>query len=416
MISNQGFLIHFPEIVLFSDDAKVKRDYENFKQFFTKEKVNAEYEIWEFKLDSNQYLLSIRDKEVSLHLEYSLNKMEGESSTREKALKYFIQKYGDSFVKYSGKIAVCSYSSFRRGGSKKNPLKKRYHSVKDLFKKYKLEVAEPNESKQISIIKRLESKKGSREFDTYEEGVRDKVIYEYLFNSKTHRWLDENIIGLNREESCGYQAMEILYFIGFKNKHKGIFKNLSIGEAINLLEQQDDDFSVVIQYLQRYEQRDTVYMNTVVESPAVKYVELESIVAVTPEQIKITETEKEQIIKRRIGQSMFKKELLEIERKCGLCGITDEHFLLASHIKPWSQSNNQERLDVNNGLLLCPNHDSLFDKGYISFEDDGAILISDCLDEATKVFLNISDKMKINMNKRQKQYMEWHRNDIFKIF
>ncbi|MGH1286535.1 HNH endonuclease [Bacillus toyonensis] len=413
MISNQGFLIHFPEIVLFSDDAKVKRDYEDFKQFFTEEKVNAEYEIWEFKLDSNQYLLSIRDKEVSLHLEYSLNKMEGESSTREKALKYFIQKYGDSFVKYSGKIAVCSYSSFRRGVSKKNPLKKRYHNVKDLFKKAKLEIAEPNESKQISIIKRLEPKKRSREFDSYEEGVRDKAIYEHLFNSRTHRWLDENIIGLNPDESRGYQAMGILHFIGLKDKHKGIFKNLSIGEAINLLEQRDDDFSVVIQSLRRYEQRDTVDMNTVVESPAVKYVELESIVAVTPEQIKITETEKEQVIKRRIGQSTFKKALLDIEKKCKLCGISDERFLLASHIKPWSQSNNQERLDVNNGLLLCPNHDASFDKGYISFKDDGTIMISESLDEATKVLLNINDKLRVQINEVQQQHMKWHRENLF---
>ena len=137
MTNNLGFSIHFPEISLFSDDVNVKQDYEDFKRFYTEKKVNAEYEIWEFKLDSKQYLLSIRDKEVSLHLEYSLNKMEGESSTREKALKYFVEKYGSSFVRYSGKIAVCSYSSFRRGASKESPLEKRYYSVTDLFKKAK---------------------------------------------------------------------------------------------------------------------------------------------------------------------------------------------------------------------------------------------------------------------------------------
>ena len=122
----------------------------------------------------------------------------------------------------------------------------------------------------------------------------------------------------------------------------------------------------------------------------------------------ITETEKEQIIKSRIGQSTFKKALLAVEKKCRLCGVSDERFLVASHIKPWSQSNNQERLDVNNGLFLCPNHDALFDKGYISFDDDGTILISDSLDEATKVFLNINETMNINMNERQQKYMKWH--------
>ncbi|MED3832379.1 HNH endonuclease signature motif containing protein [Peribacillus frigoritolerans] len=125
----------------------------------------------------------------------------------------------------------------------------------------------------------------------------------------------------------------------------------------------------------------------------------------------ITETEKEQLIKSRIGQSTFKKTLLAIEKKCRLCGISDERFLVASHIKPWSKSDNQERLDVNNGLLLCPN--SLFDKGYISFDDDGTILISDSLDEATKVFLNINESMSLEMNESQKQLMKWHWENVF---
>jgi len=129
----------------------------------------------------------------------------------------------------------------------------------------------------------------------------------------------------------------------------------------------------------------------------------------------ITETEKEQVIKSRIGQSTFKKALIAIEKKCRLCGVSDERFLVASHIKPWSKSNNQERLDVNNGLLLCPNHDVLFDKGFISFDAEGAIVISTSLGKATKVFLNINDDMKIGMNVSQQQYMKWHRENVFNI-
>ncbi|MDQ7864888.1 HNH endonuclease signature motif containing protein [Peribacillus frigoritolerans] len=89
--------------------------------------------------------------------------------------------------------------------------------------------------------------------------------------------------------------------------------------------------------------------------------------------VDVLDTEKESIIKARIGQSSFKSALLYEEKKCKLCGVTDSRFLIASHIKPWSQSNNYERLDKNNGLLLCPNHDALFDKGYISFKEDGSI-------------------------------------------
>jgi len=115
----------------------------------------------------------------------------------------------------------------------------------------------------------------------------------------------------------------------------------------------------------------------------------------------ITDTEKERIFKSRIGQRLFKKKLLSVEKKCRLCGVSDERFLVASHIKPWSQSNSQERLDVNNGLLLCPNHDALFDKGFMSFDEDGRILISECLDERTRIFLNINQTMRIGMNEGQ---------------
>lgn len=131
--------------------------------------------------------------------------------------------------------------------------------------------------------------------------------------------------------------------------------------------------------------------------------------------IVLDRTEIESVVKTRIGQSIFKKALFAVEKKCKLCGVSDERFLVASHIKPWSQSNNQERLDVNNGLLLCPNHDALFDKSYISFDDKGLILISDSLDEVSKVFLNINKTMNIRMNERQRKYMEWHRENKFYI-
>lgn len=127
----------------------------------------------------------------------------------------------------------------------------------------------------------------------------------------------------------------------------------------------------------------------------------------------IRTTEKEQIIKARIGQSNFKRELLFIDKKCRLCNVSDERFLVASHIKPWSVSNSKERLDVNNGLLFCPNHDALFDKGLISFEDDSTILITSTLSEESKIFMNVNESMHLKMNMFQKNYMKWHRENIF---
>ncbi|PEF62037.1 hypothetical protein COJ93_11675 [Bacillus anthracis] len=206
--------------------------------------------------------------------------------------------------------------------------------------------------------------------------------------------------------------MNILHYIGLKDKHKGMFENYSVKEAIKTLEQLDSDFGLVIQCLKRLEQKSSY--NTEFYSTVEALSELELLANEEPKAVEITETEKEQVIKSRIGQSVFKKALLAIEKKCSLCGVSDERFLIASHIKPWSQSNHKERLDVNNGLLLCPNHDALFDKGYISFNKDGRILISESLDEATKVFLNINETMQLNMNGVQQRYIKWHQENLYK--
>ncbi|WEG18939.1 HNH endonuclease [Alkalihalophilus pseudofirmus] len=258
----------------------------------------------------------------------------------------------------------------------------------------------------------LQPVKRIREYNLYEFPTRDRVVYEYLFHSRTHRWLDEHAIGLNPEESRGYQAMGILHYIGLRDKHKGIFENFDIDDAIKLLEQQDSDFTLLIHSLQRYHQQDNGYLNTIVREVTDELLKLESIVL--DEQLQIEVTEKEQLIKSRIGQSTFKKALLLTEKKCKLCGMSDERFLIASHIKPWRHSSHQERLDVNNGLLLCPNHDALFDRGDISFDQTGDILISDSLDDSTRIFLNINENMKIRINKSQLDYMIWHRNNLYK--
>ncbi|MGE7942247.1 HNH endonuclease [Lysinibacillus xylanilyticus] len=130
------------------------------------------------------------------------------------------------------------------------------------------------------------------------------------------------------------------------------------------------------------------------------------------ENLPIIQTEKERLIKSRIGQGKFKKLLIERECKCALCGVTDPRVLIASHIKPWSASTNEERLDVNNGLLLCPNHDALFDKHLISFDLQGKIAISRTLDETARVFLNVNGELRVKLNEKQLSYMEGHYQNL----
>ncbi|MFF2909748.1 HNH endonuclease [Paenibacillus sp. NPDC057934] len=125
-------------------------------------------------------------------------------------------------------------------------------------------------------------------------------------------------------------------------------------------------------------------------------------------------TEKEQIVKTRVGQGLFKTKLLKFGCKCRICNISNPNFLIASHTKPWRVSSNKERLDPYNGFLLCPAHDALFDKGYISFEDNGAILISDNLNEQEKIFLNVNEHMIIDVIDEHAKYLTYHREMVFK--
>lgn len=132
------------------------------------------------------------------------------------------------------------------------------------------------------------------------------------------------------------------------------------------------------------------------------------------DEFRLTGIEKEIISKYRIGQTNFRNNLLFHQGKCKVCGLNNENFLIASHIKPWSLSNEFEKVDVHNGFLLCPHHDKLFDDGYISFKDDGEILISSSLNQADQLLMNINAKIKIKLNNENLKYLKYHRENIFK--
>ena len=89
---------------------------------------------------------------------------------------------------------------------------------------------------------------------------------------------------------------------------------------------------------------------------------------------------------------------------------------MASHAKPWKLASNMERLDGDNGLPLIPNLDKLFDKGFISFADDGAVMISPDLSAAARGALGVDATMHLlkPLNVAQQTYMAYHRDYVFK--
>lgn len=124
--------------------------------------------------------------------------------------------------------------------------------------------------------------------------------------------------------------------------------------------------------------------------------------------------EKIQITKSRRGQGIFKANVRLIEKFCRVTGVSNIKHLRASHIKPWAVSNNIEKLDGCNGLLLSPHVDHLFDRGFISFHNSGDLLISKELNT------QILDQWAIHSNKNvgtfrleQREYLEYHRDVIF---
>ncbi len=124
----------------------------------------------------------------------------------------------------------------------------------------------------------------------------------------------------------------------------------------------------------------------------------------------LSDTERKQVIRARVGQSLFKEKLLKRTQQCEYCGLTNIKLLTASHIKDWSACETKlERLDSDNGLLLCPNHDKAFDLKMFSFDEAGFPLISAQLSAGDLMFLNIDTNRKIALTIEQQIYMTWHR-------
>lgn len=120
--------------------------------------------------------------------------------------------------------------------------------------------------------------------------------------------------------------------------------------------------------------------------------------------------EKYALTKIRINQGAIRKNALKkYNSRCAICNMNAEELLIASHIKAWTDSTESEKGDVDNILLLCPNHDALFDKHYISFDAFGQIIISPQITSENQKLLNINTDMHIELSDKMKDYMDYHR-------
>lgn len=125
-------------------------------------------------------------------------------------------------------------------------------------------------------------------------------------------------------------------------------------------------------------------------------------------------TERTGLITSRVGQGAYRKSIIiRWDCKCAVTGIEKLEILIASHIVPWAEANNQERLDVDNGILLSPTYDALFDRHLISFENSGKIILSDKIDTTAYRKIGVSGNEYIkNLSQYNFKYLERHRRSF----
>jgi len=131
----------------------------------------------------------------------------------------------------------------------------------------------------------------------------------------------------------------------------------------------------------------------------------------------VPETERKAVVLARRGQGLFKRNVQRVEERCRVTGVDRIEHLIASHCKPWRDcESNAERLDGENGLLLTPSIDHLFDRGFISFENNGVLLISPVAhaESLRRMGIPIGDVRNVgSFTEGQKRYLEYHRESLF---
>ena len=127
-------------------------------------------------------------------------------------------------------------------------------------------------------------------------------------------------------------------------------------------------------------------------------------------------TERSGLVTSRVGQGAYRKRIIHRwEYQCAVTGFNKLEVLIASHILPWKMATDEQRLDVDNGLLLSPTYDALFDRHLISFENNGSIILTDSIetDAYAKIGITGKERLRLDVKDGVKYYLEHHQNLMF---
>lgn len=200
-------------------------------------------------------------------------------------------------------------------------------------------------------------------------------------------------------------------YVNSTDKNYGLLRELSLPNlsyiSIMKLSAKDGD---IVYYIRPF----TDFMDSfgVMTHPA----EIQEAEDLVNENKSLSQEQKLQTVKARIGQGKYRQKLLE---QCPFCPVTlvsDDRLLIASHIKPWAASEQHEKTDPKNGFMFTPTIDYLFDSGFITFEENKKMIVSPWLSKPTLHRLNIKPFRVIEqlpITGREK-YLRYHRDKIFK--
>ena len=141
------------------------------------------------------------------------------------------------------------------------------------------------------------------------------------------------------------------------------------------------------------------------------------VTAEPPQKEKKKDKVLQEISRARDGQGKYREALLEQCPFCPFTMISDERLLIASHIKPWAASNDDEKIDPYNGYILSPLYDKLFDRGFITFTENRHIILSEFISPRTWKQINLTNDTFIQalpMDEKRIEYLKFHRQSVFK--
>lgn len=257
-------------------------------------------------------------------------------------------------------------------------------------------------------------------FLKYDSSKVAEAIYLFLKSDIPENQIEEKVFGFDDD---GFVFMKIRTYLGLTLSHQGLFQGYSYNEMSELLEEHlnEDENARTLLGILTLTSEQLSKLDSFILSETNSEEEAIGISKVSENIVEEYEKYIESISRIRNNklQSQFRKGLLEeFETKCALCAIDKENLLFAAHIFPFYMSDRiEDAFSTNNGILLCPIHDSLFESGrYITIEPDGRVLISGEINQESYSKYNLSYNFKIPekyLNLSRIEYLKLH-NKLFK--